>query len=83
MAMKLWTQFNIASTGAAYIVLNPEYAKPTHRGARTRVFVGLGLSAVFPMLHLLCSHSFSELLSTMGFGWLLASGGLYIGGALL
>src|ERR1700735_4598453 len=27
--------------GAAYIVLNPEYAKPTHRGARTQVFIGL------------------------------------------
>lgn len=73
----------LAGFGAAYIVLNPEYAKPTHRGARTQVFVGLGLSAVFPVLHLLFSHSFSELFSDMGFGWLLTSGGLYIGGALL
>lgn len=70
-------------TGAAYIVLNPEYAKPTHRGARTQVFIGLGLSAVFPVSHLLISHGSEKLFAEMGFGWLLASGGLYIGGALL
>jgi adiponectin receptor len=63
--------------------LNPEYAKPTHRGARTQVFIGLGLSAVFPVSHLLLSHSFSKLFIEMGFGWILASGVLYIGGALL
>lgn len=69
--------------GAAYIVLNPEYAKPTHRGARTQVFIGLGLSAVFPVSHLIVSHGIYKLMGEMGFGWLLASGGLYIGGALL
>jgi predicted membrane channel-forming protein YqfA (hemolysin III family) len=70
-------------SGAAYIVLNPEYAKPTHRGARTGVFIGLGFSAVVPVTHLLVSHGVSKLFSEMGFGWLLASGGLYITGALI
>ncbi|GLB42330.1 putative channel protein [Lyophyllum shimeji] len=69
--------------GAAYIVLNPEYARPTHRGARTTVFIGLGLCAVVPVSHLLWTHGSAHLLSEMGFGWLLASGGLYIIGALL
>lgn len=70
-------------SGTAYIVLNPEYAKPTHRSARTGVFIGLGLSAVVPVTHLLVSHGVSKLFSEMGFGWLLASGGLYITGALI
>jgi hypothetical protein len=69
--------------GAAYIVLNPEYSKPTHRGARTKVFIGLGISAVFPVTHGFLAHGFIELLAEMGFGWLLTSGALYISGALL
>ena len=69
--------------GAAYIVLNPEYAKPTHRGARTAVFIGLGLGAVVPNTHLLLTHGFNKLVAEMGVNWLLTSGALYIGGALL
>ncbi|KAH7907291.1 hemolysin-III related-domain-containing protein, partial [Hygrophoropsis aurantiaca] len=73
----------LAGLGAAYIVLNPEYAKPTHRGARTKVFIGLGLSALVPVMQLLISHGFTKLFSEMGFGWLLTSGALYIAGALI
>ncbi|KAI0792384.1 HlyIII-domain-containing protein [Abortiporus biennis] len=68
---------------AAYIVLNPEYRKPTHRGARTAVFIALGGSAVFPVIHGLFSHGLRKLCVEMGFGWLITSGALYIGGALL
>ncbi|KAF8068892.1 hemolysin-III related-domain-containing protein [Lyophyllum atratum] len=75
--------FTLVGFGAAYIVLHPEYAKPTHRGARTAVFIGLGLCAVVPVSHLLSTHGSAHLLSEMGFEWLLASGGLYIIGALL
>lgn len=69
--------------GAAFIVLDPEYAKPTHRGARTSVFIALGLGALFPTTHLFMTHSFNELVTEMGVNWLLASGALYIVGALL
>jgi adiponectin receptor len=69
--------------GAAYVVLNPEYAKPTHRGARTKVFIFLGLSAVVPVSHLFITCGLGELLLKMGFAWLLASGILYIAGALI
>ncbi|KAI0066838.1 HlyIII-domain-containing protein [Artomyces pyxidatus] len=72
-----------AGLGAAYIVLNPEYAKPTHRGARTKVFIGLGLCSVLPVSHALISHGFYTLCQEMGFQWLLLSGTLYIVGALL
>jgi adiponectin receptor len=68
---------------AAYVVLNPEYAKPTHRGARTRVFILLGLSGVFPVVHILASHGLKKVFMEMGFSWLVASGALYIIGALI
>ncbi|ETW77954.1 hypothetical protein HETIRDRAFT_325724 [Heterobasidion irregulare TC 32-1] len=77
------TLITLAGLGAAYIVLNPEYAKPTHRGARTKVFIALGLCSILPVTHAFNSHGFDPLCREMGFRWLLASGALYIGGALL
>ncbi|KAK7462854.1 hypothetical protein VKT23_007430 [Stygiomarasmius scandens] len=68
---------------AAYIVLNPEYAKPTHRGARTLVFIALGLSAVVPVTHWAVAHGVNKMVTEMGLQWLVVSGGLYIFGALL
>jgi adiponectin receptor len=77
------TTVTIAGLGAAYIVLNPEYAKPTHRGSRTAVFIGLGSCAIVPTTHLFLTHGFNKLVAEMGANWLLTSGALYIGGALL
>lgn len=68
---------------AGYIVLNPEYAKPTHRHARTRVFLALGLSGILPFSHLLLVHGSHKSLLEMGFIWLLAAGVMYTTGALL
>jgi len=77
------TLISLAGLGAAYIVLNPEYAKPIHRGTRTTIFIGLGLCAIVPVTQLLLTHGFQTLISEMGINWLLISGALYIGGALL
>ena len=68
---------------AAYIVLNPEYARPTHRHARTRIFIALGLCSVLPISHLMLSHGVDILFREMGFLWLLAAGVMYITGAVL
>lgn len=73
----------IFSIAAAYIVLNPEYSKPTHRHARARVFLALGLSGIIPFSHLLLFHGPYTLLREMGFIWLLAAGVMYTTGALL
>lgn len=69
--------------GAAYIVLNPEYRKPTHRGARTKVFIALGLCGIGPVMHGLAIHGFRKFCYDMGAAWVLASAVLYINGALL
>ncbi|KAK7678137.1 hypothetical protein QCA50_018930 [Cerrena zonata] len=73
----------IMGAGAAYIVLNPEYRKPSHRGARTTVFIALGLCGVIPTTHALFSHGFNKLCYEMGFRWVFLEGALYIVGALL
>ncbi|KAK7044594.1 hemolysin-III channel protein Izh2, partial [Favolaschia claudopus] len=70
-------------SGAAYIVLNPEYAKPTHRVARTSVFIGLGLAAVVPVTHCLLIEGYHKVLFDRGFVWVLISAVLYISGAVL
>lgn len=73
----------IIFVAAAYIVLNPEYRKPTHRHARTRIFIALGLCSILPVSHLLVSHGVYTPFREMGFLWLLAAGVMYITGALL
>ncbi|KAF8493361.1 hemolysin-III related-domain-containing protein [Russula emetica] len=73
----------LSGLAAAYIVLNPEYSKPTHRHARARVFLALGLSGILPFSHLLLFHGPHTHLREMGFIWLLAAGVMYTTGALL
>ncbi|KLO13316.1 HlyIII-domain-containing protein [Schizopora paradoxa] len=73
----------LSGAGATYVVLSPEYGKPSHIGARTKVFIGLGLSAVIPISHALLKHGIREAREDMGVDWILASAALYIGGALL
>ena len=84
-ALQSLTEFNdvLCLVGATYVVLNPEYAKPTHRGARTGVFIALGLCAIVPAMQLVIRHGTLKVFSEMGFGWLLSSGTSYIVGALI
>lgn len=64
-------------------MLNPEYSKPSHRGARTTVFIALGLSAAIPATHAIFTHGVQTLRYEMGLDWLVLTGALYIAGALL
>ncbi|KAF9066808.1 hemolysin-III related-domain-containing protein [Rhodocollybia butyracea] len=66
------TSITLVGIGAAYIVLNPEYAKPTHRS----------LCAIVPVSHWVTVHGLQTMLA-MGLHWLGLSGGFYIVGALL
>ena len=45
------------------------------------MFVGLGLSAVFPVLHGLKLYGFQQLCRQMGLLWVVLQGALYIIGA--
>lgn len=77
------TIISLAGCGAAYIVLSPTYSRPSHRGARTSVFLALGLCAVVPVTHALYSHGYRKICLDLGFNWLITSGALYVTGALI
>jgi adiponectin receptor len=47
------------------------------------MFVGMGLSAVFPVLHGLQMFGFDQMTRQIGLGWLLLQGFLYILGATI
>ncbi|ODO04996.1 hypothetical protein I350_05608 [Cryptococcus amylolentus CBS 6273] len=70
-----------AGITSAYIVLSPHHR--AHRWHRTLTFIGLGLSAVVPISHILIAHGFKYARQTMCLDMILAGGACYIVGALL
>ncbi|KAG7096037.1 hypothetical protein E1B28_006718 [Marasmius oreades] len=71
------------NAAAAFVIIDPEYAKPTHIALRTTIFIGLGAFSVIPVLHWLVVHGPATTLTAMGVRWFILSGSTYIGGALL
>ncbi|KAJ7053810.1 hemolysin-III related-domain-containing protein [Mycena amicta] len=69
--------------GAAYTVLNPAYSKSTHRGTRTSVFIGLGLSGVIPTIYCMLREGLQKVFVDQGYGWMVLGAFFYIGGGLL
>ena len=65
------------------MVLHPLYTTGPYRWARTLIFLSLGCSAIVPVTHNLLAYGFQRARDEMGLAWLLASGGLYIAGALV
>lgn len=48
---------------AMYTVLNRKFASPAYRPIRTSVFLALGLSAIFPVAHVLSMYGVSPFLN--------------------
>lgn len=59
--LQLIYSLSILSLGgfATYTVLSHKYATAAYRPVRTAVFVGLGLSAVFPVAHIVLMYGVS------------------------
>ncbi|SPO34754.1 related to Adiponectin receptor 1 [Pseudozyma flocculosa] len=68
---------------AIYVVIAPKYGTPHYRPYRTAVFLVLGLSAIFPVLHIVNVYGYDTITQTMGLRFLLTSGALYVVGAVL
>ncbi|KIK55838.1 hypothetical protein GYMLUDRAFT_175044 [Collybiopsis luxurians FD-317 M1] len=68
---------------AAFVVLDPEYAKPTHIHIRTAIFIALGCFSTIAIAHLSLIHGLTVTLKDIGFRWFILSGSIYILGALL
>lgn len=52
------------------MVLNPDYATPAYRWARTFVFYALGVVALVPLVHAYVTYGLERMQNEMGFQWL-------------
>ncbi|KAG7096067.1 hypothetical protein E1B28_006747 [Marasmius oreades] len=73
----------LLNAAGVFVVVNPEYAKPTHIVLRTTIFVGMSLIVVIPMFHWFVVHGLATTLTGMGLKWFLLDSSIYAGGALL
>lgn len=78
-----WFMIGILGFITAVVAMNDRFRTPRWRKYRAAIFVGLGLSAVFPVVHAMLIYHHTVLQKHMGLYWLLLSGGLYIFGAYL
>jgi adiponectin receptor len=83
--LQLLYSIMIVSLGsaAAYTVLAQKFSSPAYRPIRTSVFIALGLSAIFPVTHILAMYGHETVSRTMGLHYLVAGGILYIVGACM
>lgn len=76
-------QISTLGIGCTVASLSPKFRTPAWRPFRAAMFVGMGLSAVFPVLHGLYLFDFSQFRQQIGLLWLTLQGVLYITGAFL
>jgi adiponectin receptor len=63
------------------VVLFPRFRTPAWRPFRAFMFVAMGLSALFPVLHGVKTFGIAQMERQMGLSWLVTQGVLYILGA--
>ncbi|WVO14702.1 hypothetical protein L204_102340 [Cryptococcus depauperatus] len=70
-----------AGIATAYIVLSPHHR--SHRWHRTLMFIGLGLSAIVPVTHILLTQGMQHAREKISLDLVILSGASYIFGAIL
>lgn len=77
------TTYKICSLGTACATVSifERFRTPAWRPYRAGMFVGLGLSALFPVLHGVEMYGIDAMQDRIGLIWLLLQGFLYILGA--
>jgi adiponectin receptor len=76
-----WTMICTIGAGCACVSILPQFRTPRWRPFRATMFIGMGLSAAFPVLHGLQKFGFARMRQQIGLEWLLLQGFLYILGA--
>ena len=76
-----WTMICTIGVGCTFVSIIPQFRTPRWRPFRAAMFVGMGLSAVFPVIHGLQLYGIDQMRRQIGLGWLLLQGFLYILGA--
>lgn len=78
---RYWTMICTIGVGCICVCISPRFRRPRWRPFRAAMFVGMGLSAIFPVLHGLKLFGIDRMRREMGVSWLLLQGFLYILGA--
>lgn len=78
-----WTMICSIGLGCVFVSVLPRFRTPRWRPFRAAMFVGMGLSAVFPVIHGLQLYGIEQMTRQIGLGWLLLQGFLYILGAAI
>ncbi|KAL3469822.1 hemolysin-III related-domain-containing protein [Aspergillus californicus] len=76
-----WTMICGIGLGCVMVSIFPQFRTPRWRPFRAAMFVGMGLSAVFPVIHGLQLYGRDQMMRQIGLGWVLLQGCLYILGA--
>ncbi|KAL4928379.1 hemolysin III family protein [Aspergillus undulatus] len=76
-----WSMICTIGLGCVVVSIFPQFRTPGWRPFRAGMFVGMGLSAVFPVVHGLHLFGRDQMMRQIGLGWLLLQGFLYILGA--
>jgi adiponectin receptor len=76
-----WTMICSLGVGCGVVSIFDRFRTPSWRPYRAGMFVGMGLSAVVPVLHGLEMYGFQAMRDRIGLVWLVLQGFLYILGA--
>ncbi|OBT54733.1 hypothetical protein VE04_04979 [Pseudogymnoascus sp. 24MN13] len=76
-----WTMICTLGLGCATVSIFEKFRTPAWRPYRAGMFVAMGLSAVFPVLHGVQVYGVQDMRDRIGLIWLLTQGALYILGA--
>ena len=71
------------AAGTSIACTHPQFRTPALRPFRALMFVLMGLSAVFPVLHGIKLYGVEHLRKSVGLDWVVLQGVLYIAGAAL
>ncbi|OJK05231.1 hemolysin III family protein [Aspergillus aculeatinus CBS 121060] len=78
-----WSMICTIGLGCVVVSIFPQFRTPGWRPFRAAMFVGMGLSAVFPVIHGLRLYGLGQMTRQIGLGWLVLQGLLYILGAAI
>lgn len=78
-----WTMITTIGLACTCVCVMPRFRKPEWRPFRAGMFVSMGLSAVFPVIHGLWLYGATQMTYQIGLDWLLFQGFLYILGAAI
>ena len=76
-----WTMISTLAVGCTTVSVSSNFRTPQWRPFRAGMFVAMGLSAIFPVLHGLSRYGFRQMEYQIGLSWLVLQGVLYIVGA--